>query len=850
MTPLTLNPTRRKLLDAFGLNVVMQRGKGISLYDADGVQYTDFLSQYGALPFGHNPTEVWAAITAGYDNEIPAMVQPLRPVVAERLADLIAEITPGDLAITTFTNSGAETVEAAIKLARVRTGRTSILSTKNSFHGKTLGALSATGKPMYQKDFGAPVAGFSYVPFGDIVALEEQFDENAEDIAAFIVEPIQGEGGVILPPDGYLDAVISLCRKYGVLSIVDEIQTGMGRTGHMFACEDGQEVPDMLLLSKALGGGVYPIGACVVRPGVWDDRFGSLHSSTFANNNIACLAAEATISQLMRDDRALLRDVANNGKYFHEQLDALKTKYPHVIFQTRGKGFMAGIEFADFGARSSATLAFASLNGGLIPLISSYMLNVHRIVTAPLFNATSVLRLQPPLIATRGDIDRVISALSDVCSKLDQENVCDLVRHLVADQAQDTDAEALPDYTSSPDLHVMSEPGRFAFLIHYTETKDVTRSDPSFSNFNEGEIVRWLEWVKTLGPGAVRKVSGVISKNGATAEGVIMSVPMLPRDMQGSGKRRAVDMIKQATDMAVQNGASRLGLGAYTSIVTRGGESVTRRGVPVTSGNTLTTVCAVEAIRRVSQRCGINLATAHAAIIGATGAIGRLASLMLAREVGKITLIGNAGNPFAPRLVDKVQEDVRQVVEGLEADRIAVEGVFQPPLPIITLDGQISLEGTTDINAAREADIVLCATSSEITLVDPCNLKPGTLVCDVARPPNVRHAPSSKTGVLVFDGGLVKPPFKIDLGPFQTLPDNLCWGCLGETLLLALARETRDFSIGSRLSLDDADKIAIMMKEHGFEPADAQWYGQHVHETAFREFRNIRSSNARMLAAV
>ena len=335
---------------------------------------------------------------------------------------------------------------------------------------------------------------------------------------------------------------------------------------------------------------------------------------------------------------------------------------------------------------------------------------------------------------------------------------------------------------------------------------------------------------------------------GATAEGVIMSVPMLPRDMKGAGKRKAVEMIKEATDMAVQDGASRLGLGAYTSIVTRGGESVTRRGVPVTSGNTLTTVSAVEAIRRVALRCEIDLATAHVAIIGATGAIGRLAALILAREVSGITLIGNAANPFAPRLLDKVAGEVRDVVRclaGNSAVQSAANGPSVRPIPILSADGSIALICSTDINAAKHADIVFCATSSEITLVDPRSLTPGTLVCDVARPPNVRQADPSETGVLVFDGGLVRPPFQIDLGPFQTLPDNLCWGCLGETVLLSLAREKRDFSIGSRLSLADADQLAILAEAHGFEPAPAQWYGEHVGEQTFADFRDLRRNAPR-----
>ena len=327
-----LNPTRAQLLETFGLDVELAHGVDCRLIDTTGREYLDFLSQYGALPFGHNPSHIWLALDKQQSLLKPAMVQPLRALEAERLADRLASIAPGDLGVVTLANSGAEAVEAAIKLARARTGRDLILSTRNGFHGKTLGALSATGKPMYQNDFGGPARGFDYIDFDDLEALEAELVANHDRIAAFIVEPIQGEGGVVCPSDeGYLDAVIALCRKYGVLSVVDEIQTGLGRTGRLFACEGCKEAPDMLLLGKALGGGLMPISAVIVRPEVWDDRFGLLHSSTFANNNLACAAANATLDLLLRDDRALIETVAQNGHYFHDRLQALKQRFPEEV---------------------------------------------------------------------------------------------------------------------------------------------------------------------------------------------------------------------------------------------------------------------------------------------------------------------------------------------------------------------------------------------------------------------------------------------------------------------------------------------------------------------------------------
>jgi len=334
-------------------------------------------------------------------------------------------------------------------------------------------------------------------------------------------------------------------------------------------------------------------------------------------------------------------------------------------------------------------------------------------------------------------------------------------------------------------------------------------------------------------------------------------VPMLPQDMRGRGRQAATAMIRDAVDLAAADGATRVGLGAFTSIVTRGGEMVTGRGAAITSGNTLTSVAAVQSLELMARRIGLSLEQSHVVVIGASGAIGRLASLMLARRAGRLTLVGNAGNPFAPSLLARVADEVQASLHGKEASAQTASHVgtgglrhrMQHAVQILdpqelraTLglsarvangflcrDERPPLSWTVDRAAAlADADIVLVATSSETTLVDPRELRPGTLVCDVARPPNVAHADLGASGVLVFDGGLVRPPEAIDLGPFQTLPADLCWGCLGETMLLALARETRDFSIGSKLSLDDADHVATLADRHGFVPAPAQWYGETV----------------------
>jgi predicted amino acid dehydrogenase len=497
-------------------------------------------------------------------------------------------------------------------------------------------------------------------------------------------------------------------------------------------------------------------------------------------------------------------------------------------------------------------------------------MNVEGLLTAPLFNASHTLRLQPPLIAGREEIDRALAALGALCGVLHRRDTCALVHHLVAAGAVAEPAHAVEP---GPRRARTAEPAprSFGFLIHYTEEADILRSDPSFRGFAAGELATWQEWVKRLGPGFARRIPSVVSRTGAVAEGWIMSVPMLPEDMRGRGRGAATAMIRDAVDMAAAKGIARVGLGAFTSIVTRGGEAVTGRGPAITSGNTLTTVAAVESIEAMARRTGIDLAGAHVVVVGASGAIGRLAALMLGRLAGQLTLVGNAANPFAPRLLARVAEEVEATLAGAPAHPALGSGQLHLrlreqggrgrrgglALAAAAAGGREDLRWTTDRRSAlARADVVLVATSSDAALIEPGDLAPGTLVCDVARPANVAQGDAARHGALIFDGGLVVPPSEVDLGPFRTLPRGLSWGCLGETMLLALAGEDRDFSIGPRLPLADADHVAQLARRHGFRPAPPRWYGAPIGAGALdrfaRDAAEARASAAgagRMLAA-
>lgn len=399
-----VNPHLGKLLQDIGLDKRFQRGQGPYLYDHTGQEYLDCIAAYGALPFGYNPPEIWRALHELEARQEPSFIQPSLLEAAGELAARLIALAPSGFQYVTFANSGAEAVEAAFKLVRAKTGKPVILSTRNSFHGKTLGALSATGNENYQSAFGAPVPGFRHIPYGDLEALESYLAEHAGDTAAFIVEPIQGEGGIVEPPQGYLKQVQELCARHGVLTIFDEIQTGLGRTGALFACAEEGVTPDVMVLAKALGGGLIPIGAVLCRAEVYTEDFGLKHSSTFAGNSLGARVGLAVLELLTKDDGALLRSVREKGAKLKAGLERVAAKYPQVVKAIHGRGFMLGIEFVNSrDPYPHSLLGVMAEQELLTPMVASYLLNVERVRVAPTLNGASVIRIEPPDHGRDGD---------------------------------------------------------------------------------------------------------------------------------------------------------------------------------------------------------------------------------------------------------------------------------------------------------------------------------------------------------------------------------------------------------------------------------------------------------------
>ena len=378
-------------------------------YDVYGEKFIDCLGGFGIYMCGHRNPEILKAVEAQLHRQAlhsQELLDPLRGY----LAKAVAEITPGDLQYCFFTNGGAEAVEMALKLARIATGGRWYISTVGGFHGKSMGALSMGGKDTYRIPYLPIVQQVQHVEYGvaaDVRKAIKNLTTVGEKVAAVILEPIQGEAGIIIPPEGYLKEVREICDEYGVCLIFDEIQTGMGRTGTMFRCEAEGVTPDILTYGKAFGGGIMPITGIIARPHLWTEELQDnpwiLGSPTFGGNPLACSAAIATIDFMLRHD--IPRQAKEKGDYLIGKLRAVQAKYPRVISDIRGLGLMIGVEFP------KSEIGYIVAKG----------MFARRVMTAGTLNNSKVIRFEPAATTSYEDFDIVAERFEQAVAEADTQ---------------------------------------------------------------------------------------------------------------------------------------------------------------------------------------------------------------------------------------------------------------------------------------------------------------------------------------------------------------------------------------------------------------------------------------------
>ncbi|MDH3765444.1 MAG: acetylornithine/succinylornithine family transaminase [Nitrosopumilus sp.] len=373
--------------------VTIEKGVGAHVWDVDGKEYIDCMGGYGVALVGHQNKRVNDAIKQQVD-KIITVHSSLYNKTREEFLKILIRLAPEKLTQVHLNNSGAEAIEAAIKFARKFTGKKGMVAMKGSYHGKSFGALSLTFNPKYRKAFAPLVEKVSFASYGDIESLRSVIDD---DTAFVILEPIQGESGIIVAPDGFLQQVRKLCDEKGILLIFDEIQAGLGRTGRLWACNHWNTSPDILCLAKGIAGGV-PMGATLTRPDILASMSKGEHSSTFGGNPISCAAGTAALKALTED--GLIENSEKMGKIFREGLEKLKEKHT-MIREIRGKGLMIGIELK-FEVRNI-----------LMGLIEEGVLM--------LYSGRNILRILPPLVISEEDVTKVLHALDSILTKEEQK---------------------------------------------------------------------------------------------------------------------------------------------------------------------------------------------------------------------------------------------------------------------------------------------------------------------------------------------------------------------------------------------------------------------------------------------
>jgi putrescine aminotransferase len=390
---------RKSVTEAGQFAALEWSGEGSTLHDLLGREYIDCLGGYGIFSAGVNHPKVVKAVT----NQLQRMAlnsQELLEPWRAALARVLAEVTPGELQNSFFINNGTDAIEGAIKLTRLYTKRNTFISALGGFHGKSMGSLSLMGKASFREPFQFGLQDVRFVPYGDADALEYEFqrcDAVGVRIAGVVLEPIQGEAGGVVPPDDYFPRARELCTRYGALLIVDEIQTGMGRTGKMWGVDHWDVAPDIMCMGKSIGGGVMPLSAFISTAKIWEVMIPNpiIHSTTFGGNPLACAAGLAAIQVTLEED--LPGQAAAKGEFLLRELGCLQQKYPQVLKEAHGKGLLIGMEFP------AQEIGWQVASG----------LFKRGVLVAGTYSKAQVIRIEPALAISMDLLQEMLNRLED-----------------------------------------------------------------------------------------------------------------------------------------------------------------------------------------------------------------------------------------------------------------------------------------------------------------------------------------------------------------------------------------------------------------------------------------------------
>ncbi len=782
-------PGLYQLLEALSLNAVYNRAQGDRLWQVRGeqlIEILDLTGGYGGNLFGHNHPELLEEARRLLDKKVPFLAQGSCRSGAAQLAKALCRLL-GDYVVI-FTNSGTETVEAAIKHAYLERQKPKIWAVKGSFHGKTLGSIQLTW--FYHQPFANWFTGVRFLDPDDPATWENAL-KDSDQVSAVFIEPILGEGGIKPLSKQFINWLIKTCQKNSIALIVDEIQTGIGRTGSFLASQSMGIDPDYVCLSKSLGGSLTKIGALLIKRNRFVERFSVIHTSTFAEDDFSCFIALKALEILERDN--LPHVCAVKGEIFLKELEAIHQRFPHQIKEIRGRGLMIGIELQEQANSASNVLRMLSQQRFLGYLASAYFLNVHQIRIAPTLSQPLTLRIEPSAYIAKEDIDYFINSCVKFCEALEALDV----KHLTCYQVG-LSATSITDHRDKchPKRESPETNRRVAFLGNLILPEHAIQLDPALSEFQKYELEAYLaKTSKVLGPTIFDQIN-VRSKTGEIVHLSFIGLNLTARQIMTALREKEtewiIEKINAAAALARDEGCQVLGLGGHTSIVTLNGLFTKSNGIALTSGNSLTVGMGISALKRSAKMKKIDLSDSRLAVLGALGNIASIYAVMMAPEVKEMVLI--VRNLNSSRL-SKLINDIRSAAPTLK------------------------LSTTDDLEVLKKCSLIVASSNSPDPLIYPADLSyEPVIILDISMPSDVAETVTyERPNALVFQGGIVRLPKNDDftIGGIP-LEKGHVFACMAETLLMGLEGITVHGSYG-KMNPQNVQKMLKLAEKHGFK---------------------------------
>ena len=790
------NATRglSELLKTFRADAVYERAEGDYLFqrrNSELVKVFDLIGGYGTNLLGHNHPDVLEEMRRLIDEKVPFSAQvSSRPGLAELERMLRAKLGAYRLIVT---NTGTETIEAALKHAYLARQKEMFWAVRGSFHGKTLGSIQVTyGHCQPFKGFGPKVRFLDPWAPSSWQACESE----VENISAAVIEPILGEGGIVgLPPD-FLKWLSEVCRKAEVPLIVDEIQTGLGRTGAFLASHELGLDPDYICLSKTLGGGVAKIGALLIKEKLFIEAFSLLHTSTFAGDEMSCRIACRVLEILERD--AIPARCKATGDYLLERLRQLRGAYPDQLRDVRGRGLLIGVELGDASLGGSKVLRAIAEHELLGNIASSYFLNVHDIRIAPSLSNPATLRVEPSAYVELSDLNRFIDALEMFCQALRLEDVPHLVGHLVGRTCA---TQTKPPYYKRINREKPETTRRVAFIVHAIDAEHLSAWDPSLAPLDVAALDDLItKATQFLGPVSYDELhvrSPLGQRVHLSVIGLFYTSEHLFRAYRSRTCEYVLKQLDKAVELARERGCTVAGLGGYHSIISANGRRLRASGISLTSGNALTVGMGVRALTAAAQDANIDLQEASLGVVGATGNIAQAYSLIMAQKVRRMVLITRQA---ASRHCRPLLEQLSALAPGIE------------------------LEVSESMEALRSCSLIVSASNSAEPVIYSQHLGPQrTVICDISLPPDVAgEVRLNRKDVVVLKGGVVRLPCDPDLIiPGVPLAPGHVFACMAETLLMGL-EGIQDHGSYGQLTPERVAWALEMADKQGFTMAELQ----------------------------